>query len=1403
MNRNRVRRMAGLLLTSALLAFALVGCGGGEAVTVAPPPPPPPPFQPQPVEVDLGASEQSITLMTTEAGGYTLNGDPVTSGATHTAASGNNYTLTLSGDTWTAAFAPESMDVLLGASGQSITLTQLEAGGYGIDGTAVKTGATYPAANGNNYTLTMADGVWTAAFDPMMIEVALGASGETVTIVQMELGGYSLNGEAITADTTKQASNGATYGVGLGEDGMPMVVYIPTSVPVMLGMYGDEITLTLAEDQMTYLRDGEAFASGTVVISNDRHYTVTMGEDGWTAEFIKPMPIVRLGQSGMAITLIQDEAMAWWIDPETPLANGDTHTVGANDYTMTLSDGTWIATFAPRSMEATLGMSGESVMVTQVEAGGYMYNGMIVGDGAYAMATNGANYELVIDEDGMLMAMYMAKAVTVNLGDLGGTITLFLQEDQMTWLLEGETEAFMNGRVISIESIGNTYTVTLGEDGIWTAVYNKVEVPVDLGTSGEKLTLTRDEMGGWRTDSETPFNTGDTRTAENGNIYTLTFEGGEWTATYVPATMMVAGTGLTAVRNEDQTAEPGYHIMGDPDQKLDEKGLGSVMSPVGNFRVHMAADGNLTGVLYELAVNGENDGKAGHSIGGVSVIGDDAKTVSNEAGTMITIDGVKHSTADLFNTGMSTVEGDNIIAGVLEEVRSLAAQVKGLIAVNEQEGDNPTNFGDRFRAKWKAIDTALDMVFGDDSTDDTANPESETYDHIDRLPGAAGTALGEAAVEEMVKMLDAIVAALADADALATAISDDTVFKSERILGNAAQVAAETANAFNANDSTATAYLARTENTRFGVFTKQERTAADANFGDPTFGVFAYSPMKAARYVDLPNTGTALYAGRTLAVDGAGKTIYDADISLQVRFRGKRVSGLVWNLMDGDGNAFEYGFGKVAVISLAEATILNDGTFIKDAERTSQIVFTADPGSPQAVPLADRTADGDTVAGSSFAGQFVGDGAAAIGTWAINASTEKAENLSGAFGVERGEDVSGRGPDTADGGAKSVTSLDGTQAGIGSVNGNAVITLATGLTVKGTDLYASGGTTINGRGFVDEVVNAIQRQINVLTALIDLEESGDEAAADAGRASVWARLAEALDALFGAGTGVQVFSGNYPTGIGGDEDDDAAADRIADVLDALSSKTKFKTATAEGGILYGTGGLLGGAAFGDVFDRVMSTVTVEYGNTKFTRFGAWGRVSTTHANMAPSANNADSANGVFAYSPLAATTYSTADLNFPAGASATYEGATVARGADDANTIYEGSITIVVNWAGNLETATNVGTVSAAIDDLRNSEDVLYMNGGISVATILFTGDITVERDGTTSALSFNADNTNARLRHSSFRVPDAERTGDANFDGLFVGKGIDGPLGIIGSWGLTNSSGDDLAGAYGADLAP
>ena len=1046
-------RPAVLCLPSALLVFAFAACGGDETTTVAlppTPPPAPPPFQPQPIEVALVASGQTITLMTAEAGGFVLSGGPVSSGATHAAANGD-------------------------------------------------------------YTLTLADGAWTAAFDSLIHEVPLGASGDSITIVQMEACGYLLDGEAIAADTTVVASNGATYGIAPGEVGMPLVMYMPTSVTIMLGEYGGELTLTLADDQGTYMRNGEAFASGTVVLSNDRHYIVTLGEDGWMAEFVKPMPLVQLGHSGSAIRLIQTEDLSWWLDPETPLNHGDTITSGANAYTLTLADGVWTATFAPKSTEVVLGMSGESVIVTQAEAGGYLYNGMRLSDGALAKSTSGATYSLSMDADGAAVATYKAQPTTVRLGDRGGTITLFLQEDQMTWLLARETEPFTSGRVITIESISNTYTVILGEDGIWTAVYNEVEVMVDLGTSGDVVTLIRDETGGWRIDPGMPVHTGGTRTAANGNIYRLTLEDGEWTASYVPATMPIPGTGLTAVRNEDQTAEPGYHVMEDPAQKLDENGLGSVTSPNGNFRVHMNVFGNLVAVRYEEAVDGRNDGKAGYSIGRVSVIGDDAETVPNEAGTKITIGGVNFPADGLLSTVKSAVEGDSVVA--------------------------------------------------------------------------------------------------------------------------------------KATSSTVTAYLARTENTRFGIHTKPKGAAADA-----VFGVFAYSPMKAARYADLPTGAGAFYYGRTMAIDSHGKTIYHGDIGLQIRFRAKRVSGLIQNLTDADGQRLEYSFGRVASIILPAATIRNDGSFIKDAERSGQIIFTSEPGSPRPILLEDRRIDDADVAGSSFAGQLVGDGAAAVGTWAISASRDDSENLSGAFGVERGEDVTDLRPEVA-GVGTSITSLDGTQGGISAVSATGVITLASGLTVHAVDLLENGRTTINGNGFVAKAIEDIQGELERLNAFIAWDELGDEADADIGRTEVWGALATALDALVGSGNGAQIFStGDYVT----TNDDDTRADsdakeRIARILEALSSETTFRSAVREGGVLYGNSGLVTGddADINAVFTRVMSTATVEYGTTSYTRFGAWNRVGTTEATTAPSDSGLDPANGVFAYSPLAGTAYGVNDPNFP------------------------------------------------------------------------------------------------------------------------------------------------------------
>lgn len=251
-----------------------------------PPPPPsaPPPFQPEPVEVVLGASGQSITLMTTEAGGYTLNGRPVTSGFIYTAANGN-YTLTFSGGTWTATFAPEVVYFEFGISGDTVEITQLETGGYRVGGQILTSGGIIvQASNGNRYRVTRDSTGWSSEFVPEQISVRLG-----------ELGG--------------------------------------------------EIVLTSVEDRQIYLLDGEVFHSGSVIESNGRSYRVTRDAFGnWTAAYEGRRVSLRLGDSGSGVILREGEAGNWWIG-WTEIESGHIRSAGNGDkYQLTLVNGEWVAT---------------------------------------------------------------------------------------------------------------------------------------------------------------------------------------------------------------------------------------------------------------------------------------------------------------------------------------------------------------------------------------------------------------------------------------------------------------------------------------------------------------------------------------------------------------------------------------------------------------------------------------------------------------------------------------------------------------------------------------------------------------------------------------------------------------------------------------------------------------------------------------------------------------------------------------------------------------------------------------------------------------------------------------------------------------------------------------------------
>ena len=122
---------------------------------------------PPDIEVVLGGSGESVTLRGTEAG-YTLNGSPVGSGAVLSSNSGAEYRLDRGADgTWTATFAPRRVDVILGESGEWVTLTTTEAGGYTLDGEAASSGTVVTGSDGARYRLDQgADGAWAATLVP-------------------------------------------------------------------------------------------------------------------------------------------------------------------------------------------------------------------------------------------------------------------------------------------------------------------------------------------------------------------------------------------------------------------------------------------------------------------------------------------------------------------------------------------------------------------------------------------------------------------------------------------------------------------------------------------------------------------------------------------------------------------------------------------------------------------------------------------------------------------------------------------------------------------------------------------------------------------------------------------------------------------------------------------------------------------------------------------------------------------------------------------------------------------------------------------------------------------------------------------------------------------------------------
>lgn len=1274
------------------------------------------------------------------------------------------------------AFQPQPVEVELGLSGSKLTLMTAAGGGFTLDGEPFESGGEVTASNGNSYILELADGRWTARFNGQELAVTLGITEETVTVVLAEDGRFLLGDMIVTSDeTTVTASNGASYTLSLSEDGTWTAAFVEPRTTVVLGTSGDSIVIRTRENGRFRARSRRV-------------------EDG---------SIVRAG-------------------------NGSLYRLALS------SDGVWTAVFhASGTVTVTLGASGSSVQIEALVDGTFQIDEQALEDGDVIQAANGDRYRLSLSDAGQWTAMYRPERVRVALGELGGRVSLWRQEDG-TYNFGGNP--LQSGAVLEGEN-GLEYQLTLGPDGTWTAEYQAAEQMVPLGTSGV-LVLTRLENGNW-TNFKRVFEDGKTLRADNESRYMLRYRNGFWSAEFVPDEVPIEGTDLVATWLEDRT---GYRIG--TSGLLPRDGKGNVT--VDGAAYHVWKDKQvLYGVRFDKEPLGNSAAAGSYRVGTgdlrVALIENDPDTLANENKTAIQVGGGEFPVEQLFDHGVATSEGSNIVATALEDITLLHGDLQTLVEVF---GDEPATLRPLLADYGQEAQARVDRIFG---------------------PGVA-VLRRTTDPERLLSLFGTLIEALSTADAFAEATREDGggLFKGAALTDTRAR------EVFSAADVRSDVIFGVLGDTRFGAVRTEARDrglavndlALDADAA--AIGAFAYSTTDVtARTWHIQAAGGALYRGRTMAASGDG-TFYSGDIELEVRLSNQTVRGLVTNIADEDGDPWVYAHGVVDAISLPDMRLQFDADWAAPVRRgEGALIFYQDEFA------RERHAD------STFRGRLLGTGehagSQATGAWSIGDPEDGPSSLAGSFGAERveksGQDGTLAGESNVDRtGTVSLTAVEPTGTEIdegvlrlrGSLYGPNLATteppeqwddetqvLEDGQRIEDTyelslaELYSrqASPTGYLGSNLLELAREEVGRLREQLVQAISL--GVDERFALELRTRLWDAVNERIQArLFGtadealAGTDYlndaaipdddpRKWSSGYPVKGGGLPNDTAALRTVDAVLEALSSPDTLEAAVREdgGGVFTRDGGdpfrAAGLQEIDDIWNRSETRFELSLRSTQYTRFGAWRKQTAPNAWSGYNDRLENNENGpnAFAYSPLPQASY--ADARFPFGGSATYQGETV---AVQQATFYSGRIEMAVRWHLDLQGTDEAGVLAAAISDLqsRDGYPLQYtdLDAGSErqreISEVVFA-EVEIRVDGD-SGLYFADDQPGVvriGLAHWESVNLHTDPAVTAAIEGKFVGRSSDGPAGVIGIWSLRAGGdarvgvGDKLHGAFGAELRP
>lgn len=465
---------------AASTAVLFLSCSGDSAGPTTPPPPPP--FQPQTVVVQLGTRGGATTLISTQAGGWTRNGQPFTTGSTVTGENAASYRLTLSNGRWTAEFiAPDPEPLVLGTSGDAVLLQAQEDGSYHVGDEPLASGHVVTADNGNQYRLVRAsDGAWMAEYVPPAPQlVHLGTSGESRQVSRLEDGGYIVNGVPLAPGALITTGNGNRYTLTIAADGMWAAVFVESDPQrLQLGTSGDAPLLIYRQENGTFRLDDQPLLGGRVVeASNGNRYRLTLGPDrSWQAIYIPDPVTVRLGSSGGTVSLTPNED-GTWLRGSASFSSGDRVT-GTNgfEYVLTLGSDGWFAEPVPMTVEVeVVGSDAQAFQLARLVDGTYLYDGEPVNSGD-TVTVGGSTYRLQF-ADNRWTAQFLRGVIFVELGGPNDLIELTQNADG-TYEYDGRR--VRSGSIQRSPNTGIRYRLRLA-GGVWSA---SVYVPPTIDPGG-------------------------------------------------------------------------------------------------------------------------------------------------------------------------------------------------------------------------------------------------------------------------------------------------------------------------------------------------------------------------------------------------------------------------------------------------------------------------------------------------------------------------------------------------------------------------------------------------------------------------------------------------------------------------------------------------------------------------------------------------------------------------------------------------------------------------------------------------------------------------------------------------------------------------------------------------------